>query len=45
MTAVTSAGLAQLRPGSEYLVELGFDGESQGQEADFWPLLPLVFRW
>jgi len=45
MTAVTTAGLVQLRLGSEYLVELGFDGESQGQESDFRPLLPLVFRW
>ena len=45
ITAVTSAGLAQLRTGSEYLVELGFDGESRGQQADFRPLLPLLFRW
>jgi len=45
MAAVTGAGLAQFRAGLEYLVELGFDGESQGQQADFRPLLPLVFRW
>jgi len=45
MAAVTGAGLAQLRAGPEYLVELGFDGELQGQQADFRPLLPLVFRW
>jgi hypothetical protein len=43
--AVTGAGLAQLRAGPEYLVELSFDGELQGQRADFRPLLPLVFRW
>jgi hypothetical protein len=45
MTAMTSVGLAQLHSGSEYLVELGFDGELQSQQADFRPLLPLVFRW
>jgi hypothetical protein len=45
MAVVTRAGLAQLRAGLEYLVELGFDGETQGQHADFRPLLPLVFRW
>ncbi len=45
MAAVTGAGLVQLRAGPEYLVELGFDGESQGHHADFRPLLPLVFRW
>ncbi len=27
------------------LVELGFDGESQGQRADFRPMLPLLFHW
>jgi hypothetical protein len=45
MAAVTAAGLAQFRAGPEYFVELGFDGELQGQQADFRPLLPLVFRW
>jgi hypothetical protein len=45
MAAVTAAGLAQLRAGPEYFVELGFEGESQAQQADFRPLLPLVFRW
>ena len=45
MAAVTAAGLAQFRAGPEYFVELGFDGELQGQQTDFRPLLPLVFRW
>jgi len=45
LNAVTSMGLIQLRPGSEYLVELGFDMEAQGQVLDFRPSLPLVFRW
>jgi hypothetical protein len=44
MKAVTDAGLIQLRPGAEYLVELGFDMQSQGQVVDFRPSLPLVFR-
>jgi hypothetical protein len=45
LTAVAGMGLGPLRAGPEYLVELGFDGESQGQQADFRPLLPVVFRW
>jgi hypothetical protein len=45
MAAVTGSGLVQLRAGADYLVELGFDGESRLQQADFRPLLPLVFRW
>jgi hypothetical protein len=37
-----------LKPGQNSLVagvELSFDGGLQGQQADFRPLLPLVFRW
>ena len=45
ITTVTRLGLVQLSQGPEYLAELGFDGESQGQQADFRPSLPLVFRW
>jgi hypothetical protein len=45
LAAVTNAGLARVRAGSQYLVELGFDGESQGLQGDFRPMLPLVFRW
>jgi hypothetical protein len=45
MAAVVDTGLAQLRTGPEYRFELGFDGESQGRQADFRPLLPLVFHW
>jgi hypothetical protein len=45
MTTVTGTGLVQMRAGPEYLVELDFDGESQGRQADCRPLLPLVFRW
>jgi hypothetical protein len=45
MTAVIGSGLLQLHLGPEYLLELGFDGESRGQQVDFRPFLPLAFRW
>lgn len=45
MAAVLATGLVQLRRGPEYLVRLGFDGESRSQQADFRPLLPLAFSW
>jgi hypothetical protein len=45
MTALTETGLVRLRAGFEYLLELGFDGESHNQQADFRPLLPLIFCW
>lgn len=45
LAAVTGPGLAQARAAKDYLVELGFDGEPLGQQADFRPLLPLRFRW
>jgi hypothetical protein len=31
--------------GADYLAELGFDGERQGQRADLRPVLPLVVCW
>jgi len=31
--------------GEKHLIEIGFDNEDDGQEKDFRPLLPLVFRW
>lgn len=34
-----------LRLGTEYCIELGFDGERQGQKADFRPGLPLMMSW
>jgi hypothetical protein len=45
MATVTETGLAGVRAGPEYFVELGFDGEARGQHTDFRPLLPLVFFW
>lgn len=35
----------KLRLGAEYFVELGFDGEMQGQRRDFRPGLPLIMSW
>jgi hypothetical protein len=43
--AVVSANLIRMRTGKEYLVEVGFDGESLGRVADCRPALPLVLRW
>jgi hypothetical protein len=45
LTAVVSAGLVRMRRAKEYLVEVGFDGESQGRVADCRPALPLVLKW
>ena len=44
-TMMNVGGLVQIHGGTENLVELGFDGESQGKEMDFRPALPLLFRW
>lgn len=44
LQAVTCAGLIQLSAGPDYLLEIGFDGESHGGEEDFRPSLPLLFR-
>jgi hypothetical protein len=39
------AGSIRLRAGTDYLVELGFDGERQGKRADCRPELPVVISW
>jgi hypothetical protein len=39
------AQIIRLRVGTEYCIELGFDGESQGQQMDFRPDLPLKLCW
>jgi hypothetical protein len=43
--AVTNARLVRARTGSEYSVEIGFDGELKSRVADFRPALPLLFCW
>ena len=42
---VIHANLVGMHEGGEYGIELGFDGERQGNTADFRPSLPLIFRW
>ena len=42
---ILQAGMVSLRSGSEYLLEVMFDGSQTGHSADFRPALPLVFRW
>jgi hypothetical protein len=39
------AGVVSFEPGNDHLAEIEFDHGSQGQSADFRPLLPLRFRW
>jgi len=43
--AVVDANLIELRAGTEYFVELGFDREQQRRRADCRPALPLIFCW
>ncbi|HZS05256.1 MAG TPA: VOC family protein [Blastocatellia bacterium] len=45
LRATVDSGLVSFGAGETYLLEIGFDGESQGRSADFRPALPLVFRW
>jgi len=45
LQALINAGLLRVREGAKYLIELGFDGQTQGKRADFQPVLPLEFRW
>ena len=39
------AGVVSFESGNDHLAEIEFDHGSQGQSADFRPLLPLRFRW
>jgi hypothetical protein len=45
LQAVIDTNQIKLRVGEEYCVELGFDGELQGQKVDFRPGLPLILSW
>lgn len=45
LQAVLETNQLKLRIGTEYFVELGFDGEVQGQQVDFRPGLPLIISW
>ncbi len=43
--AVLDTQQVKLRAGKDYCMELGFDDETQGQQADFRPGLPLIISW
>ena len=43
--ALQRAGVVSFESGNDHLAEIEFDHGSQGQSADFRPLLPLRFRW
>jgi hypothetical protein len=43
--AVLNFGIVRTRLGASHFIEVGFDGELMGEEADFRPSLPIVFRW
>jgi hypothetical protein len=45
MLAVLGSGAFSFQPAPRPLLELGFDGERQGQRADLLPALPLVLLW
>jgi Glyoxalase-like domain len=45
LQAVLNTDRVKLRAGVGYCVELGFDGEVQGHQADFRPGLPLIISW
>ncbi|MBE9013405.1 hypothetical protein IQ250_24740 [Pseudanabaenaceae cyanobacterium LEGE 13415] len=45
LQAVVNTKQIKVREGAEYCIELGFDGEVQGQQVDFRPGLPLIVTW
>ncbi|MBD1846889.1 hypothetical protein H6F89_26475 [Cyanobacteria bacterium FACHB-63] len=45
LQAVLDTGQVKLRTGEDYCIELGLDGETQGQQVDFRPELPLILFW
>jgi Glyoxalase-like domain len=45
LQAVINTGQIKVRGGTEYFMELGFDQEQQGKQADFRPELPLTLSW
>jgi hypothetical protein len=45
MLAAEQTGAVSFHEGPEHLAEIGFDGERQGQRADFRPALPLIICW
>jgi hypothetical protein len=45
LQSVVNTQQIKLREGISYCLELGFDGEMQGQQVDFRPGLPFVMSW
>ncbi|MCC3433781.1 MAG: hypothetical protein JGK08_28620, partial [Microcoleus sp. PH2017_04_SCI_O_A] len=45
LQAVIDTNQVKLRKGTEYFLELGFDGEVHGKQVDFRPGLPLIISW
>ena len=45
LSAAINAGMVRMHEASDFFVEIGFDGETAKQQADFPPALPLVLRW
>jgi hypothetical protein len=45
LQSVIATHQVALRLGTEYCIELGFDGETQARQIDFRPKLPLVMSW
>lgn len=45
LCAAVDTGAVTVFFGSQYLMEIGFDGESHGESKDFRPELPLVLYW
>lgn len=43
--AIVDAGLITVQEGPEHLLELVFDGHTQGRTEDFRPHLPILFHW
>ncbi|PSB57138.1 hypothetical protein [Chamaesiphon polymorphus] len=45
LQALVAVDRIKLRFGTEYIIELGFDGEGQGQQLDLRSELPLILSW
>lgn len=45
VVALEQLGLVSFMEGDDPLATMAFDGEQQGQSADFRPALPLILRW
>jgi Glyoxalase-like domain len=44
-SAIQNLGIGSILHSDRHYMEIGFDGETQGQSIDFSPHLPLMFNW